>query len=172
MQLTTSIEAAEDGTFAIVLQVEGSGPGVTLQSGYSTVQEALEAFIDCLTTAPPDLEPYDLAVNRVTDLVNEIEEIVDAIGQLGTRMNEVEDRLAGTGPAQPPAGKRSLLPGRDVARGPIQQPVRQAPPPLKRTKDRPEGQQGLAQRVHGQLFGGPSRRGAAMQPQQEEPSDD
>lgn len=151
--------------YTLGMRVEGSEGVIELQTGYVSPAQALEALVIGLTTAPPpppDLTPYDEGLIKLSEIATTQEEIADAITTLGGRMNEVEDRLDGKGPvASAGSPRRSLLPGREVA-APPQTTTRPGPPPLRRplmTKDRPDVEDELAARVHGQAFGGPSRRG-------------
>lgn len=168
MELKICIEEGLTGGFSLVLRL-GDDLHIGVQEGYATERDALVAFIEALTYAappPPDLAPYEAGLLALSELATGQEDIGSAITTLGSRMNDVEDKLEAldgpTQPAQTP-GRRSLLPGREVARGPVEPLAtpKQGPPPLRRpmTKDRRDVEEVLASRVHGQLFGGVSRRG-------------
>lgn len=141
----------------------GGGPHtIQLQTGYASPAQCVDALVECLTYAappPPDLSSLELAAEKVTELATGMEEVGDAIRILGERMNTVEDRLDGAGQVRPDPGRRSLLPQRSGGGPPQPAPTPQRPA-IRRpvyTKDLPEDERQLAERVHGQPFGGPTR---------------
>lgn len=146
----------DDGAGAVVKKL--------LQTGYTTAEQALQAVYDCLTyqaPPPPDLSPLEAAAEQVSAIAVAQEEANDAIRILGERMNEVEDKVASITVA-PPARGNSLLAGRTVAGAgrPAVAPAPPAPPSIRRqplTRELPEQDQNLGDRVHGQMFGGPVR---------------
>lgn len=172
MQITFEcrLEPGESGSgprFGLYLIADQGGTtvphAIQLQTGYASLKECVDALGECLTYAappPPDLSSLELAAEKVTELATGMEEVGDAIRILGERMNTVEDRLDGAGQARPDPGRRSLLPQRGGGGPPQTETSRPARPSIRRpvyTKDLPEDERQLAERVHGQPFGGPTR---------------
>lgn len=174
MEIKIAIVGDPLGNANIVAHLEGTaatGPDAMLIGGpYADAAEALQALVTALCYGPPDppdLAPYEEGLTKLGELATQQEDVVSALGELGTRLNQVEDRLDGLA-AQPAAApvKQSLLPGREVGLNrpqPAKAQLRPQPAPIRRqppmTKDLPEQQRALPSRVHGQLFGGVSRRG-------------
>lgn len=159
-----------DGALTLDLVLVDNEGGIVhtrqVATGFQTPGDAMDALLEAITymaPPPPDLSGLEIAAEKVTELATGAEEVADAIRILGERLNTVEDRLDAQGSVQPHPGKRSLLPGRDSAAQHHQQQVAQPPAParpsIRRTNQLPEPDQNLGGRVHGSMFGGPSRRG-------------
>lgn len=144
----------------------GVDHAVIVQSGFARPEDGMESLVEAISTAIPDVTPYDDGLLKLSELATAQEEVADAIGVLNGRLQTAEAMLDGMVGAQPQPAVNRLLAGRQVAQGPPQTPAAPARPAIRRTvmtKDLPEERQDLGGRVHGQPFGGPSRRGGGGQ---------
>lgn len=140
MELKIQIVEIAPENYAIQLTIEGSPdlitPGDTtiqLQQGYRTPRQALEALIDVLTFAPPDMGMYDEAVSKVSELIDHKRDAEEAITQLHTRVQDCEDAIQTLQPATAQPRVNRLLAGRSPTPAAPAVPDRPAsPPPIRR----------------------------------------
>lgn len=85
---------------------------LVLQSGYRTIPQAMQALLECLTTAPPDLAAIEETVARIPNLIDDVAAINEAIGMLGGRLNTAEEILESLPHQARPATGSPLLPSR------------------------------------------------------------
>jgi len=98
-------------------QLQTDTPLLTeLQRGYKTPWQAVAAMVQALTYQAPDTQVYDMAVNQVGLLMDANRDVGEAIGQLHSRLQAVEDRIEQlSAPPVPPQRINPLLgPGRQT----------------------------------------------------------
>lgn len=84
---------------------------IIMQRGFSTPRAVLQALVECLTFAPPDMTAMEEGLSAVNGLIDRVTDIEQAITTLGERLNAAEDMLEQLqGPAQPAGGSRLLPP--------------------------------------------------------------
>lgn len=155
-----------DGTYTLEVGYRSLGDDgpvlaetVKLQSGYKSPTQALEAFIQALTIAPPDLKVYDEAMAMIPQLVDQARDQQEIIDKLQETVKEMEEALMAL--ASPARSGNRFLQG--IGGGIVggrqhgdpaphrEQPESSSPPPLRRAVS-----MGQATRA-GEITAGPIR---------------
>ena len=127
--LTISTQDDGTGLIALVLCLNGV-PLHTIQKGYHSDAEAVEALLTALTYAapdPPDLTGYDVGIEKTTELIGQMEEVMSALMEVGGRLENLESAPAVQLQPVTAAPRRSLL---GVARAScVSRPPRASHPP-------------------------------------------
>lgn len=135
MKLSIEVEQVQLNNWALVIRCEDAPEQVAiLQEGYANVGQAMQALVECLTFAPPDLTSLEERASLIDPLLDRVKDCEDAIQTLGDRTNMLETTVEGLAQPVTRAGtslavqrRSTLLRERGTGQRPPNPPA--APPP-------------------------------------------